>query len=428
MTQVIADKTRAGLMGPNHVKKLTRLNALIDPTEVTTVEPALDLVLTDIKGAPFASNLARATVGGYRQRANGLLVPTAIYEPVIDHAAGVPLGTGFYSAYTNLLLRSEEFDNAAWTKAEATITANAVAAPDGTTTADKIVESSNNIDHSVRNATGVAPGVTTCTLSVFAKSAERSQIKLTLYEGSAIAAVGFDLSNGTILTGTGGKIEDYGNGWYRCSITAAIPTGAALLGFIMPMSGGVSTYLGNGTSGVYAWGAQLTATAFPVPYVPTTSAAVVRNTDSMVISGTDFTDFFNPLEGTIYVDAIAAPAGAPFPALFQIDDGGDNNRYILYQNAGVLSFYVNVASVNVAAPNLAVTPGDRIKVVCTYALNSFQIYVNGVAGTLDTAGGLVPGAVRMKIGWGNSAWNEHVSRMIYFPKTLIAAEALRMTR
>ena len=39
----------------------------------------------------------------------------------------------------NLLEQSEVFDNAYWTKTNSTVTANAGVAPDGTTTADKLI-------------------------------------------------------------------------------------------------------------------------------------------------------------------------------------------------------------------------------------------------------------------------------------------------
>jgi type 1 fimbria pilin len=51
------------------------------------------------------------------------------------------------SPRTNLVLYSEEFDNAYWTKTNVTITANATTAPDGNLTADKLVENSVNGNH-----------------------------------------------------------------------------------------------------------------------------------------------------------------------------------------------------------------------------------------------------------------------------------------
>ena len=55
-------------------------------------------------------------------------------------SVGGHLATLIEPAGTNLVPFSEEFDNAAWTKTRATISADAVVAPDGTLTADKLVE------------------------------------------------------------------------------------------------------------------------------------------------------------------------------------------------------------------------------------------------------------------------------------------------
>ena len=49
----------------------------------------------------------------------------------------------YNTSTTNLLTYSEEFDNAAWTKSSATVTADDTTAPDGTTTADLIATSSS---------------------------------------------------------------------------------------------------------------------------------------------------------------------------------------------------------------------------------------------------------------------------------------------
>lgn len=405
---------------------------LTDPIAVSSVLPTLDLRFTNIDGAPFDDYFARSGAGGYRVNAKGVLVPTVDREPVIDYSAGTALGTGFYGAYTNLLLRSEEFDNAAWTKSECTISANAVTAPDGSTTTDKIVESTNNVDHSVRNASGIATGVATCTFSIFAKAAERSQIKLTVFEGSSLATVGFDLSANSILSGSGGTIVAVGNDWYRCSVTVAVVTGASVFCFAMPMSGGVSTYPGNGVSGIYVWGAQLTATTFPVPYVPTTSATVARAADSMVITGSDFTDFFNPLEGTFFIDCVNCRNG--YLATFSRGVGSYGPRIQTSITGGGFpgSAVVNNSNTVVSDLATAIATGTA-KMATTYKTNEFRLCANGGTVVSDSAGDLPTGLVSLEIGRPpdgdpvNVHQNGYIRRMIYWPKALSATELQRMT-
>jgi hypothetical protein len=124
---------------------------------------------------------------------------------------------------TNLVTYSENFNNAAWTKSNASVTANAATSPDGYTNADKIVENTATSGHSTFQSISATSGAT-YTISAFGKAAERTRLWLDLYGGTNSA--NFDLSNGTILASSVGitaKIENYGNGWYRCSITGVAP-------------------------------------------------------------------------------------------------------------------------------------------------------------------------------------------------------------
>jgi hypothetical protein len=104
----------------------------------------------------------------------------------------------------NLLLRTEEFDNAVWLKFKSSITPNATIAPDGTSTADKLIEDTTaNDTHAVANygSQTVTLGVT-YTYSAFVKAAERGFVTLTgdvstgKFGGSA--GVQFALTDGSV--------------------------------------------------------------------------------------------------------------------------------------------------------------------------------------------------------------------------------------
>jgi hypothetical protein len=162
-------------------------------------------------------------------------------------------------ASVNLLLQTQQFDNAAWTKSNATVSANAAVAPDGTSTADKLVEDTVNLTHEARQL--VAVSAAPHTYSVYLKAGERSFAMLfvnTLNVGTV-----FDLSNGTTAGNAGftaptaASITSVGNGWYRCSITTT--TTAASLSFRVYIMQNSTTYsyTGDGTSGIFLWGAQL---------------------------------------------------------------------------------------------------------------------------------------------------------------------------
>ncbi|MEN9763509.1 MAG: hypothetical protein RI906_3335 [Pseudomonadota bacterium] len=161
----------------------------------------------------------------------------------------------------NLLTYTEQFDNAAWTKTRSSISANAAVAPDGTTTADKIVEdSSASTDHRIQQTASI--GSSAVTASVYIKAAERTLAYVRIDDASTTKTAWFNLSNGTVGsvdTGFSASISDVGNGWYRCVVTYAAP-GATTSGVVVfgPATiNGSRTYTGDGTSGILIWGAQL---------------------------------------------------------------------------------------------------------------------------------------------------------------------------
>ena len=153
----------------------------------------------------------------------------------------------------NLLTYSQDFSNAVWVKSAATISADAIAAPDGTLTADKIVENSATATHFVYNPIAVNSG--SFTFTVYAKAGERSWI----YVRNTIGAY-FNLSSGaigTIDSGVNAAIINVGNGWYRCSITSTQSAGTIFPTAFISTANGTTSYAGDGTSGIYIWGAQL---------------------------------------------------------------------------------------------------------------------------------------------------------------------------
>jgi hypothetical protein len=198
---------------------------------------------------------------------------------------------------TNLALYSSSFDNAAWSKVRSSISANAETAPDGTLTADKLIEDTTASNTHILVG-GTVLTSATYTMGVYAKAAERTQIGL--FNSSSSDVAYFDLSNGTIISsGTHtASIESLGNGWYRCNITSTTST-AIRVGVA---NGGVINYTGDGTSGVFLWGAQIEVGAYPTTYIPTTAASVTRNQDTFALSNVFTNNMISSAGGTWFVD------------------------------------------------------------------------------------------------------------------------------
>jgi hypothetical protein len=185
------------------------------------------------------------------------------------------------SSPQNLVLRSEEFDNAIWTKTLETITANATTAPDGTVTADLVTDSVDGSDqvHACLQAMALAtPGGGTYTFSIYLKDASGGAhpwCYVSLTSGaSGIVVSTLDGSVGTASADlVDYEVEDVGNGWWRMSVTTKTPTSFTgfSCGVYTAPSGVAIAYTGTGTARFYMWGAQATRGGGPQPYVKTTT-------------------------------------------------------------------------------------------------------------------------------------------------------------
>ena len=172
----------------------------------------------------------------------------------------------------NLLGYSEAFDNAAWTKSNSSIVTGAQANPvNGAFNAQKLMENTAAATHYALQAVSVlaAPYA----LSVYAKAGERSFVSL----GFDGLNAWFNLSTGvlgTVEAGLTASISSVGSGWYRCSVfrTVAVAGSKSCVVYTANANGAVS-YTGDGNSGIYIYGAQLSDSASLDPYVPTPGAA-----------------------------------------------------------------------------------------------------------------------------------------------------------
>lgn len=176
----------------------------------------------------------------------------------------------------NLLLQSQTFDNASWTKTRSSITQDTAIAPDGTTTADSLVEDGTASNtHDLRQAV-TNTGTNTWTLSVYFKAVNRPWAVIEIQNGTATsnrARAWFDLQNGVVGTGnTAGSgvtyvshsIQNVGNGWYRCILIGTADSAVTSVQAWLEgtTADNVQNYNGvNGQTSVYVWGSQLNLTA-----------------------------------------------------------------------------------------------------------------------------------------------------------------------
>lgn len=394
-----------------------------------TVSPTLNLNFAAAGRLDSRVTFTRSSTATYVNQI-GLIQSAAVNEPRFDYNPSTLAARGLLieEQRTNLVTYSEQFDNASWSKTAASITANALAAPDGSVTADKLVEDNTNAAHYVgSNAPSVTDGVA-YTISVYAKAGERSVLQIVpSAAGFPVAFANFDLSNGVVGTFSGitsYAITSAGNGWYRCSVTLSA-NATTTSGFVLVVQNSTTaaragSYTGNGTSGIYLWGAQLEAGSFATSYIKTEAASVTRSAD--VASVNTLSPWWNNVEGTLFADYTASSSS--FVAMLYTD--ASNNMVMIGGTSGA-AFDVNNAGV------VQATLGARVlsaKIAARFKANDFAVCLNGGAVATDTSGTVPSITDRLALGYFPGVGlqiNGYLRRVTFYPRTLTSAELQAIT-
>lgn len=391
------------------------------------------LTLNFLTGAPLDSRITftRTTTATF-VGSNGLIQSAAINGPRFDYnpVTLAPRGLLIEEQRVNSLLYSEQLDNVVWTKAGSTITANATTSPDGTVNADKLVENAAlSTQHRIQQAVTTAIG-TSYTYTAYLKAGERTVVTMRIIGTSTFAGCTINLTAGTISAITGAAtITNAGNGWYRVSVTG---TADSILGtcYVNLTDGSSITYTGDGVSGAFVWGAQIEAGAFATSYIPTVASTVTRAADVAVMTGTNFSSWYNASEGTIVFSGDSSrPVGSsPATRVFQFDDGTTNNNI---RSAGTATLQVVDAAVVQA--NITPTPaipfdGTVFKFASAYKVNDFATVTTGAVGT-DTSG-TVPTVTQLSLGGSSLAGgliNGHIRTFTFYATRLTNAQLQALT-
>lgn len=187
-------------------------------------------------------------------------------------------------AEENIYTYSQDFSNGIWVKNLSTVVSNSTTAPDGTATASKFVSSpSNGYQYITQSISSVSEG-SQVVISLYAKASEYTKLQIS-NQSSGNLAVRFDLVTGSVISSSGtnfvsASAVSFGSGWYRCVVVfnkvgTVLPTISgypdnAILSSYAP------SYTGDGTSGIYIWGAQLEQRSQVTAYTPTTTQPITN--------------------------------------------------------------------------------------------------------------------------------------------------------
>ena len=187
----------------------------------------------------------------------------------------------FYRLWKNLFSWSEQFNNAVWSIAGGTLTGSQTD-PLGGSTAFLYTVGSATQSYSVgRSGTGLtnitAPNHNQ---SFYVKSNGANYVQIAYGSGSNPnqSFCNFDLTDGSVGTAASctGSITPAGNGYYRISVSVELDVGAgnyagALAIIPSKTSTRLQTVVGNNSSGVLIWGAQLETGSAATTYEPKTT-------------------------------------------------------------------------------------------------------------------------------------------------------------
>jgi hypothetical protein len=392
------------------------------------IRPTLNLDFANTKRLDPRITFTRTTTGTY-VGSDGLIKTAAIDEARFDHnpATCESLGLLAEEARTNLLTYSEEFDNAAWTKSNMTLTADSVISPSGLLTADKL--SPDVAGASFYQARTVTSG-TTYTYSAYMKKAENNFGMLrTQWDGNTYDTVNFDLANGTtsrVPTGVNSvSIDAVGNGWYRCVVnftpTNTVTTNIQIKSSSEAQTSASLTYSGtfDGSNGIFAWGPQLEVGAFPTSYIPTSGSTVTRGKDDTKILVSDF-DYVDT-EYTLCVEFEFLDDSS-----FIVGFANDANYRIfirLFDTDGLaLDDRVNgVAQVSAGGIGQAFPQNTFGKVALGYKENDLAISLNGQTPETDSSVNVGINATELRFTKGHFGGNVGTTRvkcLQYYPLRL----------
>ena len=295
-----------------------------------------------------------------------------------------------WEARTNLCIRSQEFDHAAWTKLAAgtgvapVVTANYGVAPDGTTTAARVQlnrgagsGSGNYSKFRNANITGQS-NPHTATHSVYMKTVGGGTSNVAFsssYTGAAIA----------VVTGT----------WTRFEVSASVPQTIDGIDIFTR-----DTIGGDQTADILVWGAQIELGSFATPYIPTTTVAVARNADQLTYSGAALSSLST--EGTIIVSASVADLGNT-RRVFDRNTGGPSVPIYYQLGNGFQSFHDGAAA---RSAGVVGTAGVTAKLALAYGGSTGVMSKNGANQTAQTFDGSFGTITSVSPGGGYAAGQE----------------------
>jgi hypothetical protein len=351
--------------------------------------------------------------------------------PRLDYSGGATCPSLLLEGQRSNALAHSEYLNGIVTFG-GTNTDNATTSPEGLVNSGLYTENTANTYHRFNTGNQSYTQNQAYTFSVFAKSYSDNRFLIVNCVSAFGARTYFDLSDGTknVVSGTA-DIQDYGNGWYRCSVTGTrtAATGTDSIYFGLNTTEADSAYTGDGTSGMYFWGAQLEEGSYSTSYIPTYGASVTRSEDYSDNAGDS--SVFNDTEGVLYLESswLSNELGT---STIAISDGSTSNRIILGYIGADDDLYCTSIGGGSSPSLMSYDVGDittNHKIAIKYKANDFAFWVDGVERGTQSSGTTPVGLNELNFssGTGGSKIFGNMKQILYFPTALTDDELASLT-
>lgn len=394
------------------------------------IRPSLLLDFANSRTLDPRVSCIRATEATVNDFAKLRTVPANVPRTAYNPNAGHCLGLLVEPSAINKSLNSD--DASLWQNTSSVIANNEIA-PDGTLTADTIL---NPLDSGTQNMQFVTleDGVTETFSRYLCKRSTAQWVRLRVsMNAQASASIFIDIKNKAIGTKnpefTGAMFEDLGD-WLRFSVQYTPPAN----------QGGSRTYCYNPVAAdgspdpaidktLIVWRSQIEVGTKATSAIKTTGSQATRFTDSIYMA---LDDWFNPDEGTLVVEYELSKmtSNAAVVEINSLDTPTANKISMRYASGGHAQFLVAIDGVNQVsvAPSGVNVPGRYCRSM-SYKSGEFMQAINGNV-SAPQAGNIVPPLDNLRIGSegnGSNMLNDTIRRIAYYPRAFTAAQHQRVT-
>ena len=378
-----------------------------------TIRPTLDLNFAATKTLDRRITFTRDGIGTYYDEL-GVLKYASSNVPRFDHnpTTGESLGLLIEESRTNFVTNSNapSGQNYSWST---------------NTTNDNVLTPDERLS-TVRRLTSSGSGSYTFRIgSTTAGSAD------TTYTGSVwIRTVSGTVQINVDMNDQGTHAVALSTDWVRFEATGTTPSSGASAAYRF------LDIFATTTADLYVWGAQIEEGAFATSYIPTGSSTVTRGDDDAVIKGTNFSDFYNETEGTIFSEfSTKVNTGTTTKWIVSLRDPANNDNYIAQSTYSSTTVALSVQSggstvAYISNANSVVVDQFR-RIAASFKVNDFDGADGGTLLTGDTSGAMPTGISQMDIGRGwtnsNQKLEGHIKSIKYYRTKLPDAQLQGLT-